>query len=162
MAKRYWLFKSEPDVFSYDHLEAAPDRRTIWEGVRNYQARNLLRDEVKRGDGVLFYHSRAEPMAIVGLAKVVAEAHPDPTQFDPKSKYYDEKATPEAPRWVVVDIEADRRLPAPVTRDDLRGAPELADMMVLRKGARLSIQPVTATEWKAVIALSGRLAKTRG
>jgi predicted RNA-binding protein with PUA-like domain len=151
MAKRYWLFKTEPDVYSIDDLAAEPDRRTYWEGVRNYQARNLLRDEVKKGDGVLFYHSRVKPMCAAGTAKVVKNAYPDPTQFDPNSKYHDPKAKAEDPPWMVVDIELDRVFKSPVTLDEMRDMPELADMMLLRRGARLSIQPVSADEWKAIL-----------
>ena len=148
----YWLFKSEPNVFSYDDLMRSPRQTTYWDGVRNYQARNIMRDEVKLGDVVLFYHSRIEPMCIAGIAEVTKEAYPDPTQFDPNSKYYDEKATKEKPRWFVVEITASRKFETPLTRETLKSMPELADMMLLRKGSRLSIQPVTKGEYEAILA----------
>jgi len=147
--KRYWLFKSEPDVYSLADLKK--DKKTYWEGVRNYQARNLLRDEVKPGDGVLFYHSNMKPMEIAGTAKVLKGGYPDPDQFDPGSKYYDPKSDPDDPRWYVVDIGFEEEFPQPVTRDELKEMPELADMMVLRRGARLSVQPVEPDEWKAIV-----------
>jgi len=149
MAKRYWLFKSEPDVYSFADLER--DGKTYWEGVRNYQARNLLRDEVQVGDGVLFYHSRTKPMVIPGTAKVVRAGYPDPAQFDKRSKYHDPKSKPDDPRWFVVDVAFDEAFVHPVTRDEMMGMPELESMMVLKRGARLSIQPVTPQEWKAVV-----------
>jgi predicted RNA-binding protein with PUA-like domain len=148
MARRYWLFKSEPAVYSFADL--VRDGRTHWNGVRNYQARNLLRDEIKRGDGVLFYHSNAEPMAIVGIAEVVAEGYPDHTAFDPESEYYDPRSDPDQPTWYMVDLAPVRPLPAPLTRAQLKAMPELAGMMLLRPGARLSVQPVTAAEWRAI------------
>lgn len=154
MARRYWLFKTEPETFSWDDLEVSPDRRTSWEGVRNYQARNYLRDDVKLGDGVLFYHSVKKPPEIIGLAKVVRESYPDPTQFDARSKYYDPDSDPSDPRWFMVDIAADQRLPRPLPLPELKAVLALRDMVLLKKGSRLSIQPVTAEEWKAVLALA--------
>ncbi len=155
MAKRYWLLKSEPGVFSFDDLARSPRRTTTWEGVRNYQARNLLRDEVKRGDGVLFYHSSTEPPAVVGTATVVREAHPDPFQFDRRSPYFDPKSDPADPRWLAIEVQYDRPLPKPVTLPQLREIPALADMALLRKGNRLSVQPVSTAEWKAILRLGG-------
>ncbi len=149
MARRYWLFKSEPDVYPFDQLRR--DRRTHWDGVRNYQARNLLRDEIKEGDGVLFYHSNAKPMCVAGVAKVVAEGYPDHTAFDPDSKYHDPKSDPEAPTWFMVDIAPVAALAEPLTRDAMKAMPELADMMLLARGSRLSVQPVTAAEWRAIL-----------
>lgn len=149
--RRYWLLKSEPD--SYGIEQFARDRRTFWNGVRNYQARNLLRDEMKLGDGVLFYHSNAEPMAVVGIAKVVREGYPDHTQFDPASDYHDPAASPDAPRWFMVDIECVQRLAEPLTREQLKDVPELFDMVLLQRGSRLSVQPVTALEWGAILRL---------
>jgi predicted RNA-binding protein with PUA-like domain len=149
MAKRYWLFKSEPDVYSIAHLRR--DKKTLWDGVRNYQARNLLRDEIKVGDGVLFYHSRAKPMVVAGTAKVVKAGYPDPEQFNPKSKYFDADSPRDDPRWYVVDIAFEEEFPHPVTRDEMKEMAALKDMMVLRRGARLSVQPVTAAEWKAIV-----------
>jgi predicted RNA-binding protein with PUA-like domain len=155
MAKRYWLLKSEPGVFSFEDLARSPRRTTTWEGVRNYQARNLLRDEVKRGDGVLFYHSSTQPPAVVGTATVVREAHPDPFQFDRDSPYFDPKSDPADPRWLAIEIQYDRPLPRPVTLPQLREIPALADMALLRKGNRLSVQPVSAAEWKTILRLGG-------
>jgi predicted RNA-binding protein with PUA-like domain len=152
---RYWLFKSEPSTFSFDDLLAAPGRRTCWDGVRNYQARNLLRDEVQKGDGVLFYHSREQPLAIVGIAVVVKAGYPDHTAFDPNDKHYDAKSDPDDPRWFMVDIRAVRRLDPPIERRELMDVPELSDMMLLRRGARLSVQPVTPAEWRAILDLAG-------
>lgn len=151
--RRHWLFKSEPEVYGIDAFEA--EGRTLWTGVRNYQARNLLRDEVRPGDGVLFYHSNADPMAVVGLAEVVASASADPTQFDPKSPYHDPKSTVEDPRWLGVEIAFVARLPRVVTRATLKAEPRLADMMLLQRGARLSIQPVTEAHWAVVLELGG-------
>jgi len=152
MAK-YWLVKSEPSVFSIDDLARAKDRTTFWDGVRNFQARNLLRDEMSVGDGVLFYHSSADPPAAVGTAKVAAAARPDPSQFDAKSDHYDRDSSKEAPRWFGVDIQLDRKFARPVTLAELRAMPALADMVLLRRGSRLSVQPVSAAEWRAICKL---------
>lgn len=151
--QRHWLFKSEPTVYGFDHL--LRDGRTAWGGVRNYQARNLLRDEVRVGDGVLFYHSNAEPTAVIGTAEVVAAGYPDPTQFDPASDYHDPDSTLAAPRWFCVDIAPVRAFVQPVTREQLKACASLAAMMVLQKGARLSVQPVTQKEWQTILALGG-------
>lgn len=156
MAKKYWLMKSEPDVFSWDDLVQSPDATTCWEGVRNYQARNLMRDEMKIGDGVFFYHSNTKPQAIMGTAKVVKTAYPDPYQFDPESKYYDEKSDPETPRWLLVDIQADKAFHTPVTLHEMKAMPELDGMMLLKKGSRLSVQPVLPEHWKYIVALGRR------
>ena len=155
MAKRYWLLKTEPSVFSFDDLRKCPDQTTGWEGVRNYQARNLLRDEVRQGEGILFYHSNADPPAVVGLAKVAREAYPDPFQFDRKSRYHDPKADPANPPWLTIDVQYDRPLPKPVSLPALRAETSLAAMALLRKGNRLSVQPVTADEWKTILKLGG-------
>ncbi len=149
--KRYWLFKSEPDVYGIDALERAGS--TLWDGVRNYQARNLIRDEMQPGDGVLYYHSSARPMGVVGIARITRGGYPDPTQFDPASKYFDAKASPDAPRWFVVDIAFVERFPRVVTLDELKADPALEDMMVTRRGARLSVQPVSAAHFARVSAL---------
>ncbi len=151
--RRYWLLKSEPESYGWQQFEQ--DRRTFWSGVRNYQARNLLRDEIKVGDGVLFYHSNADPIAVVGIAKVVREGYPDPTQFEAGSDYYDAAATLDAPRWFVVDIECVQRFDVPVTREQLKDVPELAEMVLLQRGSRLSVQPVTAVEWRTILRLGG-------
>ena len=147
--------KSEPEVFSFDDLIKAPKRTTHWEGVRNYQARNLMRDEFKKGDGVLFYHSNADVTGIAGVAEVVREAYPDAAAQDRKSAYFDEITLKKENPWVVVDVRATHRFAQVVTRDMLRAEPALADMMVLKKGARLSVQPVTAAEFKKILALGG-------
>jgi len=159
-ARQYWLMKSEPDVFSFDDLWKAPKRRTLWDGVRNYRARNLMRDEMRVGDGVLYYHSNANPPGVAGIAEVVSESYPDPTQFDPKSKYHDPKATPEKPIWELVDIRAVQKGRRFVTLADLKAEPKLADMMVTQRGARLSVQPVRAAEWRVVVRMMGLDPKT--
>ncbi len=151
----FWLFKSEPDVFSFDDLLKAKNKTTFWEGVRNYQARNFLRDQVKKGDGVLYYHSNAEPKAVVGTAKVVREGYPDATQFDPKAHYYDEGAKRDEPRWFGVDIQADKVFKTPVTLEEIKATKALAGMMLVKKGARLSIQPVTPNEWRLILSMGG-------
>lgn len=143
---RYWLMKSEPDEASIDDLFSAPKRTLPWTGVRNYQARNFMRDIMRIGDGVLFYHSSCPEPGIAGIAEVVSGPYPDPTQFDPKSPYYDAKSTREAPRWVLVDVRFVKKTPL-VSLAELRAHPELAGMRVLAKGNRLSITPVTDDEW---------------
>lgn len=149
----YWLFKSEPDVYGWDQL--LRDGRTCWDGVRNFQARNLLRDEIRVDDGVLFYHSNQEPMAVVGIARVVANGYPDASAFDPRSPYHDPDSDPQAPRWYMVDIAPVATLAAPLPRDRLKAEPALSSMMLLQRGARLSVQPVTQSEWRAVLRLGG-------
>jgi predicted RNA-binding protein with PUA-like domain len=151
--RRYWLFKSEPDVYSIEDLER--DGRTCWEGVRNYQARNFLRDEIRIGDRVLFYHSNAKPLAVVGIAEVVRAGYPDHTAFEATARYYDPDSDPEAPTWFMVDIEFVARFAEPVTRSVLADDSGLAEMMLLQRGSRLSIQPVTAQEWRRVLELGG-------
>jgi predicted RNA-binding protein with PUA-like domain len=151
----YWLFKSEPSSFSFDDLRAAPEQTTGWDGVRNFQARNFLRDSVKRGDGVLFYHSGAEPPCIAGIAKVVQDSHPDPTAFDPASRYFDAKSRPEEPTWYQVLIQAVAPVDPPLPLPRLREIPQLSSMELLRKGSRLSVQPVTESEWKTILKLAG-------
>lgn len=150
----YWLFKSEPNCYSFADLLAEPDRGTGWDGVRNFQARNLLRDRVKAGDGVLFYHSGAEPPAIAGLAEVSREAHPDPTAFDPDAEHHDPKSDPTTPTWFQVTIRAVRPIEPPLTLPYLRTIAELSGMELLRKGSRLSIQPVTPAEWQTILRLA--------
>ncbi|HLQ46084.1 MAG TPA: EVE domain-containing protein [Planctomycetaceae bacterium] len=154
-ARRYWLFKSEPESFSIADLAQEPDQTTFWDGVRNYQARNFLRDTIQRGDRVLFYHSNADPMAIVGTAEVVKTGYPDHTAFDPSDHHYDPKSDPDKPTWFMVDIRLLQVFPKLVTRDDLKQCADLKDMMLLQPGARLSIQPVTAAEWQTVHRLAG-------
>ncbi|HIE71060.1 MAG TPA: EVE domain-containing protein [Planctomycetes bacterium] len=151
--RRYWLFKSEPESYSIDQLKQ--DKRTFWSGVRNYQARNLLRDEILLGDGVLFYHSNAKPMAVVGIAKVVKEGYPDPTQFDSSDHYYDESSDPADPRWFVVDIGYVAKTQEPITRDMMKDQSELSDMVLLQRGSRLSVQPVEKHEWRTILKMGG-------
>ena len=141
-------------MFSFDDLSKAPRKRTHWDGVRNYQARNLLRDEIMVGDGVLFYHSSSKPLEIAGIAKVVREGYPDHTAFDPNDKHYDADSDPRDPRWFMVDIAAVTPLTPTLTRETLLGAPALRDMMLLRRGVRLFVQPVTPKEWKAILKLA--------
>jgi predicted RNA-binding protein with PUA-like domain len=151
----YWLFKTEPDTFSWDDLGASPDRTTVWDGVRNYTARNFLRDEVKRGDHVLFYHSGAKPPAVVGTATVVRAGFPDPSQFDPASPYHDPRSSPETPRWFSVSVRRARPLPRPVTLPVLRETRSLAGMRLLARGNRLSVLPVTEREWRIILEMGG-------
>ncbi len=150
-SRRFWLFKSEPDVYSIDDL--ARDGRTTWEGVRNYQARNLLRDEVAVGDGVLFYHSNTDPLCVAGIARVARAAYPDATAFDPKARYHDPKSDPRDPTWLMVDVAFVEKFAVPVTRAGMQAESALAEMMVLKRGSRLSIQPVTEREWRTVLRL---------
>jgi predicted RNA-binding protein with PUA-like domain len=146
---RYWLMKSEPDEFSIDDLARARRRGSSWFGVRNYQARNFMRDQMRVGDGVLFYHSSCPEPGIAGLAEVCAEAHPDKTQFDPKSKYFDAKATHENPRWFNVGVRFVKKTPL-LSLAELREHKELAGMRLLARGNRLSITPVDPDEWKFI------------
>jgi predicted RNA-binding protein with PUA-like domain len=152
---QHWLMKSEPEVFSIDDLAQAPRQTTHWEGVRNYQARNSMR-AMKRGDGVLFYHSNAEPPGIAGLAEIVREAYPDLSALDRKSDYFDPRATAEDARWSLVDLQWRETFTQVLPLEALRKHKALAQMVVLQKGSRLSVQPVTAAEWKAVVALARR------
>jgi len=151
---KHWLFKSEPGAFSYADLEASQNRTTGWDSIRNYQARNMMRDEMSVGDPVLFYHSQTGKPAVVGVAEVASTPYPDPTQFDPDSRYFDAKATLEVPRWFQVDIRALRPLERPVTLAELRNVDELGGMYLLRRGNRLSIQPVTEREFRYVLSLA--------
>ncbi|WP_145205677.1 EVE domain-containing protein [Thalassoglobus polymorphus] len=153
--KQYWLFKSEPNSYSIDDLEKDKNQTTCWDGVRNYQARNLLRDDIKVGDQVFFYHSNAKPMAIVGTAEVVKAGYPDHTAFDKNDHHYDEKSDPENPRWYMVDIKLIQKFEKPVTREELKAEEKIADMMLLQRGSRLSVQPVTAAHWKHIHKLAG-------
>ncbi len=154
-ARRYWLFKSEPTAYSIDDLAREPKQTTCWDGIRNYQARNFLRDEVQVGDQVFFYHSSADPLAIMGTMQVVRAGYPDHTAFDPQHPHYDEESREQEPTWYMVDVKLARKFPAPVTRDMLGREKSLAKMMLLQKGSRLSIQPVTEAEWREVHRLAG-------
>ena len=151
--RQYWLVKSEPDVFSIDALARAPRQTTGWDGVRNYQARNFMR-EMAVGDLVLFYHSNADPPAVAGTAEVVRTAYPDDTQFDPQSDHYDAASTADRPRWDMVDLKYLEKFPVSLALDRLRQERKLKDMVLLRKGCRLSVQPVTASEWAVIIKLA--------
>ncbi len=151
---RHWLFKSEPDVYGIDDL--ARDGTTYWDGVRNYQARNLIRDEMQVGDRVLYYHSRVKPLGVVGIAEITRAGYPDPTQFEAGTKYFDPKATPERPRWFVVDVRFVEKFPRVVTRDELKADPALDGMMVIRRGARLSVQPVSPEHYAHIVDLARR------
>ena len=153
--KRYWLFKSEPTAYSFDDLMNDPDGWAEWDGVRNYQARNMMRDDMKVGDSILFYHSNAKPMAVVGFASVVREGYDDFHALDPDDKHYDPKATPEKPIWSMVDIKGERPLARPVTLAEIKENPKLKDMLLIRKGMRLSIQPITKEEFIEVVSQGG-------
>lgn len=146
---RYWLMKTEPSVVGIDDVLAMPDRSVAWWGVRNYQARNFMRDQMNVGDKILFYHSNCPKPGIAGLAEVAKRAYPDETQFDPESEYYDPKASREAPRWMNVDVRVTQKTHF-VTLDELRAHPELAQMRTLQRGNRLSITPVDPAEWRFV------------
>ncbi len=147
----YWLMKSEPSEVSVDDALAAPKATVAWTGVRNYQARNFMRDGMQVGDGVLFYHSSCAEPGIVGIARVASTSRPDPTQFDPASPYFDAASKPEAPRWLLVDVQVLRKIPT-ITLPQLRARPELAELIVLKKGNRLSITPVEEQHWRALTA----------
>ena len=151
MATKYWLMKSEADVYSIDDLKR--DRRTMWDGVRNYQARNNMR-EMKKGDLVLYYHSRQKPSAVTGIAKVVKESYPDPTQFDPKNKYFDEKSDEDDPRWWLVDVAFVQKFDQQVALPDIKQVKGLSDM-VLVNNSRLSVQPVRKKEFDRVLEMAG-------
>jgi predicted RNA-binding protein with PUA-like domain len=148
MPNRYWLIKSEPDAYSIDDLKK--DTRTYWDGVRNYQARNFMRDQMEPGDLVFFYHSNAEPPGIAGVAKVVKKGYPDPSAFDKKDIHYDDESNPKKPTWFVVDIEFVEKFPILVSLEDLKKVKGLEEMPLLKKGQRLSVQPVSEGEWKII------------
>lgn len=150
----YWLFKSEPDAYSMEDLAAEKNAVGRWDGIRNYQARNILRDQVANNDRVLFYYSSCKVPGVAGIARVVKPAYPDPSQFDPDSPYFDPKATADAPRWFCVDIRFEKQFDQLVTLAQLRAEPALAEMVLLKQG-RLSVQPVTAQEWKVIKKLAG-------
>ena len=154
-ARHYWLIKSEPDAFSFDDLLRAPGSTTCWDGVRNYQARNFMRDGMRLGDGVLYYHSNAKPPGVAGLAVVAREAYPDPTQFDPRDGHHDPRSDPADPRWCMVDVRGVLALPELLALDVLKAEPSLSEMAVVQRGNRLSVSPVTAAEWRAVLSLAG-------
>lgn len=148
----YWIFKSEPDVYSIDNLEK--DKTTFWDGVRNYEARNFLRDKVKKGDLVLFYHSNCDEPAVVGICEVVKEGYPDFTQFDPSNKHFDPKSKKENPTWFMVDVKFVRKLKKPVTLNEMKSNHKLKDIRLLQKGNRLSIIPITEKEYQEILKMS--------
>jgi predicted RNA-binding protein with PUA-like domain len=151
---RFWLMKSEPDVYSIDDLErvARPD---LWEGCRNYTVRNFMRDVMKPGDLAFFYHSNADPSGIVGIMEIASEAFPDPTQFDPDSEYYDEKSPRDNPRWLAVDVKFQRKFARVIPLSELKQIPGLESMLVVQRGQRLSVMPVTPAEWETVLSIPG-------
>jgi predicted RNA-binding protein with PUA-like domain len=147
----YWLMKSEPDVYSIDDLKR--DGREAWDGVRNFQVRNMMRDDMHKGDRVFFYHSSCAEPGIVGIMRIVGEACPDPTQFDPESSYYDPKSDPDAPRWLMVDVAYQRKLKRTITLAELKAQTELADLALVRRGNRLSVMPVSEAHWDFILGM---------
>ncbi|MCA9219309.1 MAG: EVE domain-containing protein [Pirellulaceae bacterium] len=158
-AKRYWLLKTEPESYSIHDLAKEKNQTTFWSGVRNYQARNFMRDDMRVGDQVLIYHSNANPPHVAGVAKVVREGYPDHTSWDENDHHYDEKSTPQSPRWFMVDVRLERIYERPLGLDELRQLPALADMELLRRGSRLSVQPVTKDEFQTIDRLGRKPAK---
>ncbi|UFS72565.1 EVE domain-containing protein [Geomonas sp. RF6] len=152
--RRYWLMKSEPSCFSFDDLKARPDSTEHWDGVRNFQARGYLKDEMKVGDRAFFYHSNIADPAIVGIVEVVKAGYPDWTAFDPENEHFDPRGSKEKPLWFMVDVRYVAPLPRPVTLRELKGVPEVGDMVLLKRG-RLSVQPVREEEWRAILRLAG-------
>jgi len=152
----YWLMKSEPDVFGIDHLKAMPKKTEHWDGVRNYQARNMMRDDMKKGDLVFFYHSNCDEPGIVGIMKVVREGYPDHTAFHPESKYYDPKSDPDKPRWYMVDVQYQRKLRRVITLAELKTCKAMQDCALVRKGNRLSIMPISKQQWDFVLGLEDK------
>ncbi len=148
--RRHWLLKTEPSSFSMDDLWKAPKRTTSWDGVRNYQARNMLRDDMQPGDLVFIYHSSTDPTGISGIAEVVRGGYPDETAFDRQDSHYDPKSNRESPSWYVVDVKALEKFPKVITLERLRGTKGLERMVLLKKGSRLSVQPVSAAEWEVI------------
>lgn len=153
---KYWLMKSEPDVFGIDHLRKMPRKTEHWDGVRNYQVRNMMRDEMKKGDQVLFYHSNCKEPGIVGIAKVVKEAYPDFTAFEASSKYFDPKSDPQNPRWLMVDVQFVRKFNRNISLTELKTYKSLSEMPVLRRGNRLSITPVSKKDWDFILKLENK------
>ena len=152
MATKYWLMKSEPNAYSIDDL--VKDKKTHWDGVRNYQARNFMRDDMKKGDKVLFYHSNANPTAVVGICEVIKEGYPDFTAFDPEEKHFDPKSKDDNPTWIMVDIKIDNKLARPVTLEEIKENPKLQNMRLVQRGNRLSVMPVEKKEFNEIIRMS--------
>ena len=147
----YWLLKSEPDAYAIDDLER--DRREMWDGIRNYQARNMMRDDMQVGDKAFFYHSNCKEPGVVGMMKVASKPYPDPTQFDPDSKYYDPKSDPDNPRWMLVDVQFVKKLTRTITLAEIKAQPGLDGFILTRKGNRLSIMPVSEEHWNIVLGM---------
>lgn len=154
MAAKYWLMKSEPNAYSIDDL--VKDKKTHWDGVRNYQARNFMRDDMKTGDKVLFYHSNAEPTAVVGICEVVKEGYPDFTAFDPEDKHFDPKSKEDTPTWIMVDIKIEKKFANPVTLQKIKENPKLQNMRLVQRGNRLSVMPTEKKEFDEIISMSKR------
>ncbi len=150
----YWLMKSEPDVYGIDHLMRESNKTDHWDGVRNYQVRNMMRDEMKKGDLAFFYHSNCKPPGIAGIVEIVRAGYPDFTAFDPESKYYDPKSDPDNPRWFMVDVKFNKKFKRFISLDEIRQHPQLREMLIVRKGNRLSITPVSKHEWDTILELS--------
>jgi predicted RNA-binding protein with PUA-like domain len=146
----YWLMKSEPDVFSFEDLKSRPEQTEPWDGVRNYQARNFMRDDMKVGDQILFYHSNTNPPGVAGIAQVASKPYPDPTAFDKKSKYHDPKSDPESPRWILVDVSFKSDIKRLISLEEMKDMSELSEMRALQRGNRLSITPVAKGEFQAI------------
>jgi predicted RNA-binding protein with PUA-like domain len=151
---RYWLMKSEPDVFGIEHLAAAPKRTAGWDGVRNYQVRNMLRDDMQKGDLALFYHSSCAEPGIVGSMRIVSAGYPDTTAFQPRHHHFDPKSDPKKPTWYMVDVQFQKRFPRTLGLPELKLHKDLKSMLILRRGNRLSITPVTPAEWKTILELA--------
>jgi predicted RNA-binding protein with PUA-like domain len=151
MSKKYWLFKSDPDEFSLEDLKKSKNKITFWDGIRNYQARNFIRDEMKKGDGVLFYHSSSDPLAVMGICEIIKEGYPDHTQFDSKNDHFDPKADNKNPTWFMVDIKLLNEFKTPVTLYQIKANPKLKNMKLVQRGQRLSVMPVTKVEWEEII-----------
>jgi len=153
---KYWLMKSEPDVFGIDDLAKSPRKTEHWDGIRNYQVRNMLRDEMKKGDLALFYHSNCKEPGIVGIMRIAREAYPDHTAFDPDSKYYDPKSDPENPRWLMVDVQFVEKFGRNIGLQELKNHHILAEMQILRRGNRLSVTPISKKHWDYILKLAAR------
>lgn len=151
----YWLMKSEPDTYSIDDLAAQRKKTDHWDGIRNYQARNFIRDDMKKGDLALFYHSNCESPAVVGVVEIVREAYPDHTAFDPNEKYFDPKSDPDDPRWLMVDVKFRKKFRQPVTLKAMKSEKKLGDMRLVQRGNRLSIMPVEKAEWTHILRMAG-------
>lgn len=156
MSKKYWLVKSEPDIYSIDDLAKEKDKTTYWDGVRNYQARNFIRDEMKLGDAVLFYHSNSDPTAVVGVCEVVKEAYPDFTAFDPDDPHYDPKSKKDNPAWMMVDIKLVKKFKTPVTLEEIKNNPKLNNMRLVQRGNRLSVFPVEKNEFDEILKMGSK------